>query len=73
MDEGGSTPAKFMFPGDTDPYGWGTDGAITQTIGTIQMDGPRITQVIHLMTVDFFNRQGHLLWSRVQSTELLQV
>lgn len=27
---GGSTPAKFMFPGDTDPYGWGTDGAITQ-------------------------------------------
>ena len=26
---GGSTPAKFMFPGDTDPYGWGTDGAIT--------------------------------------------
>ena len=44
-----------------------------QTIGTIQMDGPRITQVIHLMTVDFFNRQGHLLWSRVQSTELLGV
>ena len=27
---GGSDPAKFMFPGDTDPYGWGTDGAITQ-------------------------------------------
>ncbi|MBH83690.1 MAG: hypothetical protein CMP70_03325 [Flavobacteriales bacterium] len=26
---GGSTPAKFMFPGDTDPYGWGTDGLIT--------------------------------------------
>ena len=26
---GGSTPAKFMFPGDTDPYGWGTDGNIT--------------------------------------------
>ena len=25
----GSTPAKFMFPGDTDPYGWGTDGLIT--------------------------------------------
>ena len=22
---GGSTLAKFMFPGDTDPYGWGTD------------------------------------------------
>lgn len=27
---GGSVPAKFMFPGDTDPYGWGTDGEITQ-------------------------------------------
>lgn len=26
---GGSTLAKFMFPGDTDPYGWGTDGLIT--------------------------------------------
>lgn len=26
---GGSTSAKFMFPGNTDPYGWGTDGAIT--------------------------------------------
>ena len=26
---GGSTPAKFMFPGDTDPYGWGTDGITT--------------------------------------------
>ena len=26
---GGSTPAKFMFPGDTDPYGWGTDGLIS--------------------------------------------
>jgi len=21
---------RFMFPGDTDPYGWGTDGAITK-------------------------------------------
>nr|MBC8407192.1 T9SS C-terminal target domain-containing protein [Paracoccaceae bacterium] len=27
---GGSVLADFMFPGDTDPYGWGTDGAITQ-------------------------------------------
>ena len=26
---GGSVNAKFMFPGDTDPYGWGTDGQIT--------------------------------------------
>ncbi|MGC6428039.1 MAG: hypothetical protein ACON4Y_01630 [Flavobacteriales bacterium] len=26
---GGSTIANFMFPGDTDPYGWGTDGEIT--------------------------------------------
>lgn len=26
---GGSTPANFMFPGDTDPYGWGTDGQVT--------------------------------------------
>ena len=28
---GGSTPAKFMFPGNTDPYGWGTDGEITES------------------------------------------
>jgi hypothetical protein len=26
---GGSTVAAFMFPGDTDPYGWGTGGQIT--------------------------------------------
>lgn len=26
---GGSTVANFMFPGDSDPYGWGTDGQIT--------------------------------------------
>ena len=26
---GGSTTANFMFPGDSDPYGWGTDGEIT--------------------------------------------
>jgi hypothetical protein len=23
---GGSTPCDFMFPGDSDPYGWGTNG-----------------------------------------------
>lgn len=29
----GSTPCKFMFPGDSDPYGWGTAG-IPQPIWT---------------------------------------
>jgi hypothetical protein len=26
-----NTPSSFMFPGDSDPYGWGTNGAITQS------------------------------------------
>ncbi len=25
---GGQYPCQFMFPGDSDPYGWGTDGVI---------------------------------------------
>ena len=27
---GGTINANFMFPGDSDPYGWGTDGQITE-------------------------------------------
>jgi hypothetical protein len=26
-----NTPCSFFFPGDSDPYGWGTNGVITQT------------------------------------------
>ncbi len=28
-NEGGTIPASFMFPGDTDPWNWGTNGAPT--------------------------------------------
>ena len=33
-----------MFPGDTDPYGWGTDGLITSLIGMILKAGQKIHQ-----------------------------
>ena len=52
---GGSTPAKFMFPGDTDPYGWGTDRLITSSDWDDPEGWTENTSEIHLLIEDLFS------------------
>ena len=51
-------PADYMFPGDTDPYNWGTQGVnVTEDWSEYELE--------ILLTDSFYSLLGHLLLSLV--------